>query len=127
MELIDFQFFCISIFLIFSHKKYFKYFLILLSIFINEKITIFIATYYFCEYCNFFKKKNKTNILTFLFPTILFGLYIWYFTIFDRDDNFFKIQNHLNGSIVDRNFVSFHGLANSLIPILIVIFPYIFL
>ena len=121
-----FSIFYISLFLIFSQKIYFKYLLILLSIFINEKITIFIASFYFCEcYLNFHNRKN-IQIFNFILPTILFGLYLFYFVLFDASDNVFKIQNHLDGSIVDRSFISFHGLANSFIPVFLVIFPYIY-
>tara|TARA_B100000787_G_C16172637_1_gene287348 strand:- start:163 stop:1074 length:912 start_codon:yes stop_codon:yes gene_type:complete len=121
-----FSILCISIFLFFINQKLYKYLFIFTSIFINEKITIFIASYYFCENISQYKRNNKIDFLSTILPVSLFFAYIFYHVVFDIEKSPSLIMNHLNGSIVDRNFFTFHALANSLIPILITTLPYLF-
>ena len=125
-----FSILCISLFLFLANHKIFKYLFIFLSIFINEKITIFLAVYYFCKNFSKFINKEKVNYFTTIFSLTLFFSYSLYYLNFnlnfDLKNNSFSLIDYLDGSMVDRNFLSFHALANSLIPIFIIIFPFLF-
>tara|TARA_Y100000389_G_C17236162_1_gene400681 strand:- start:59 stop:712 length:654 start_codon:yes stop_codon:yes gene_type:complete len=125
-----FSILCISLFLFLANHKIFKYLFIFLSIFINEKITIFLTVYYFCKNFSKFINKEKVNYFTTIFSLTLFFSYSLYYLNFnlnfDLKNNSFSLINYLDGSMVDRNFLSFHALSNSLIPIFIIIFPFLF-
>lgn len=124
-----FSILCISLFLFIANHKTLKYLFIFLSIFINEKITVFLAVYYFCNNVSKFINKEKVNYFTTIFSATLFFLYTFYYLnfnlSFDLKNNSFSLNNYLDGSVVNRNFLSLHALANSLIPIFIITFPFL--
>jgi len=125
-----FSILCISLFLFIANHKTLKYLFIFLSIFINEKITIFLAVYYFCNNFSKFINNEKVNYFTTIFSATLFFLYTFYYLnfnlSFDLKNDSFSLNNFLDGSVVNRNFLSLHALANSLIPIFIITFPFLF-
>jgi hypothetical protein len=106
------------IFFLLESKNKLKYFFIILSIFVNEKCTLLICTYYFVEYFNI----NKLTSSIFKREFILsFILCLIYFLISLNAVNYL-----IKSNITDYTYISFHGITNSIIPLILIILPFLF-
>lgn len=110
------SFLFLIIFLFFSQSR-FAYFFIIISIFFNDKSLLFITSYYFClnlDYKNINKILTNKKFLLSFFISLIYAIYTT------------SIILGINSEEVSYNYLSFHGLVNSLIPILISIFAFIY-
>jgi len=118
--------FCV-IFLIFYEKKILTYLIILISIFINEKCTIFIATYIFCENIIQYKERKEINYIPTCLSVILFGAWSYFYTFnIDNDYHHHPLKILFSGDVVSYNYFSFHGLTNTIFPLIALTGPFFF-
>jgi hypothetical protein len=108
------SFLFLIIFLFFEKSK-FSYFFIIFSILVNDKCLLFITTYYFCKTIDYNNLKkiilNKKSLISLLI-SILYLCYI------------FKIIRDINSEEVSYNYFNFNSLTNTILPSLIVVFPF---
>lgn len=115
------------LFLIFYEKKFLFYLIILTSIILNEKCTIFIATFLMCENIIDFKLKKKINYMPTLLSILLFLSWSYIYTInVDNDYHHHPLKILFSGDVVTYNYFSLHGLTNTILPLIILVGPFIF-
>ena len=111
------SFLFLVIFFLLEKKTRIIYFLIVLSIFINEKCLLLICSYYFLRNIDpkhLIKSSfNKAFILS-------FALCLTYLYII-----FFKFKDYMSMGIVDFNYLSFHALSNSIFPLILITVPFL--
>ena len=110
------SFLFLIIFLFFSQSP-FAYIFIIILIFFNDKSLLFITSYYFCtniDFKNLNKILSNKKFLLSFFISLIYAI----FTI--------TLILGINSDEVVYNYFSFHGLVNSIIPLLISIFAFIY-
>ncbi len=118
--------FCL-LFLIFYEKKILTYLIIFISIFMNEKCTIFMATYLFCENIIQFREKKEINYIPTFLSVILFATWSYFYTFnIDNDYHHHPLKILFSGNVVTYNYFSFHGLTNTILPLITLTIPFIY-
>lgn len=118
--------FC-SLFLVFEKQKIFKFTLIISSILFNEKCTIFIACYLFCEnFLQLYSKKKIEYFSTIICVLLFLSWSYFYITNVSGDHHHHPLTILFSGEIVTYNFFTFHGLSNTFFPLLLLIIPFVF-
>ena len=108
------------IFFLLETKEKISYALIGLSIFVNEKCTLLICSYFFLKHLNL----SQLNLAFFNKKFLLsFALCLTYFWITFVNINEYFRENMRN--IVDFNYLTFHSLSNSILPLLLISFPFL--
>lgn len=119
-------FFCV-VFLIFYEKKILTFFIILISIFVNEKCTIFIASYIFCENIIQYREKKEILFIPTCLSVILFAAWSYFYTFnLDSDYHHHPLKILFSGEVVSYNYFSFHGLTNTIFPLILLTGPFFF-
>ena len=104
---------------------------IILSIFVNEKITIFLFLYYISQ--EIYLTKGVVNLILLRkilssYKIIISGFMILYYiaiTIFLNSD--ILLSNDVGIKGVNLNYLSFHSLSNTLIPLLLISISFFYL
>tara|TARA_Y100000389_G_scaffold201606_1_gene244743 strand:+ start:3067 stop:4179 length:1113 start_codon:yes stop_codon:yes gene_type:complete len=114
------SFLYLVIFFLLENKKKFTFLLIVFSILVNEKCTFVICLYYFLKEFEF-NKIHKSIIKTLINKKFLLSLFLcagyFYITIT-------KVKEYFGMNIVDYNYFTLHAITNSLIPVLIILVPF---
>jgi len=112
---------------LFKKNTYLRCFFLILSIFFNEKITVFATSIFFCNDLIKFINKERVNFFFTFLGCGLFGLYVFFSSIFINSAHHHHLHNILfTNEIVSYNYFSFHGLSNTFIPFVVLFFPFFF-
>jgi hypothetical protein len=115
----------------FKHKYILISLTIILSIFVNEKITIFLFLYYVSQELYLNKGIINFNLIKKIllsYKIIISGLMILYYIITSLFLNSeFVFDNNVGIKGTNFNYLSFHSLSNTLIPLLLISMSYFYL
>ena len=124
------MFLLMSFLIINKYQKYLilKYAIILLSVLVNEKITIMLFLYFFSNIIilnekkiNFKLVKKILSSVELYFSGSLIFIYFVLSMIRSSNSVVWEVKN------VATNYLSFHGMSNSLIPLFLIITSFVFL
>ena len=112
---------------LFNKNYYLQFLLLVLSIFFNEKITVFATSLFFCNELVKLTNRERTNFFLSFLGCVLFGLYIFVSSIFTNTSHHHHLYNILfTNNIVSYNYFSFHGLSNTFVPFIVLFFPFFY-
>lgn len=112
------SFLFLMVFFLSEKKEKITYFLIFLSILVNEKCTLLICSYYFLKNFNLKKPQLSFLNLKFIYSFLLCLLYFIY--------SFIEIKQYFGLNIVTYNYLTMHAVSNSLIPLTLIVYPFYF-
>lgn len=115
------SFLYLVIFFLLEKKQKLIYLLIILSVFVNEKCTLLLCSYFLLiefDFKNILKSIYKSFLnINFLLSFLLCLGYLYL--------TYVKIDDYFSKDIVDYNYLTLHALTNSIIPLILLVIPFL--